>query len=117
MNYAAKDDFLCNWDGTLSLSQLLANDPGSAHNVTLGNGATFGPVPGMILVGDVTSFTYTEQLANGTYSTATVQLMTPTVSGVELLSNASFEQDQTTTGGDFSTQDSLPGWTTVSGSA
>ena len=47
-NNGAKDDCLTfNWDNNYNVSALLANDPGSAHNVTFGSGVTdYNPTTG-----------------------------------------------------------------------
>jgi hypothetical protein len=127
-NNAAKDDCLSfNWANTYNLSDLLANDPGSAHGVTFGagvilnpGGTTFSLAPG------VTGFNYTEQIGNGTFSTAHVDLM-GRASG-ELVQNSSFEDPRGSdaasggtslvngvpTGG-YTFGPTLPGWTNVNG--
>lgn len=125
MNSAAKDDVLqTTASNVYNLSALLANDPGSAHFVGFGtNGAQ--TIPGLsfnLIAGTFTidaslftgtSFTYTIQMANGTFSQATVNLLTHE-SG-ELLHNWSFEADTVT--GDYQTFGSVTGWNTVTGSA
>ena len=122
---AAKDDCLTlNAFGTYNISDLLANDPGSAHNVTINlPGVTVGADGAFTLPWGVTDFSYTEQMANGTYATAQVHVAAK--AGAELVQNWSFEDarpgaasggsslvDGVPAGG-YTGGASLPGWTNL----
>ncbi len=113
MNSAAKDDILQTDDSNnYQLSDIMKNDPGSAHFYQfLTDGVHLNGDGSFSFDDDFsgTSFQYQEQLANGTFSTATVSLLTH-LSGDELVSNFSFEDGQTTTGGAWQGSDSLPSW-------
>ncbi len=118
LNNAAKDDWLhTNLDNIYDLFAITGNDPGSAKfigfntvGVTLNPDGTFNVDPNAHL----SSFEYTVQMANGTFSKATVHL---DHLGAELLQNFSFESGQTTSGGAWQSFGALPDWTTQAGSA
>lgn len=85
MNNAAKDDLICTLS-TFTIQDLLANDPGSAafvdfHNLPEG---AFSEVDGIYTVDwslVPQGFDYVIRMANGTYSTAHVGGIAPTVGG------------------------------------
>ena len=116
---AAKDDCLSlNPQGLYNTSDLLANDPGSARVVAINVPGTntsvaVGTNGSFTLLFGVTSFTYTEQIGNGTLSTAQVHVAAKV--GAELVQNWSFE-DSGSSGvppGGFTSSETLPGWTNL----
>jgi hypothetical protein len=126
-NNAAKDDCLAlDPFNSYNISALYANDPGSAHDLTIITpGITVGADGSFSLPWGVTSFDYKEQMANGTYSTAHVNLAAHV--GDELVQNWSFEDprpDAASYGGSvvngqivggFTSGSTLPGWTGLNG--
>ncbi len=114
VNHAAKDDILQTNDSNVyDFSTILNNDPGSAQfqgfltdGVINNNDGTFS------LADDFseTFFQYQVEMANGTFSTATVSLLTH-LDSTELIQNWSFEDGQTTTNGAWIGSNTIPSWT------
>jgi len=120
---AAKDDCLTlNPYNDYNNADLLANGPGSAHNIAI-PGVTVGADGSFHLAWGVTSFDYTVQMGNGTLSTAHVNLGARV--GPELVQNWSFEDPRpgaTVNGGSlvngqqvggYTSGSDLPGWTNL----
>ena len=115
MNNAAKDDFMCAvGDGpkTITLADLLSNDPGSAQFVSFGAGVTLiGEA--YVLDAGLDGFDYTIRLANGTFSTAHVTVHDPLGESLFLEDFGSY-----TTADPWAAADLTGGgWTYESGSA
>ena len=141
LSNAAKDDTLGHdGDFTFTISDLLANDAGGAKASTFffGSGldgkdaahqAAYMSAHGIVdngngtytLTSDAHDFQYSVQIGNkGTWSTADVDVtappeapaeVTPHLSGIELLNNWNFEQDNADNANDFVSVDTVAGWT------
>jgi hypothetical protein len=113
VNQAAKDDYLTSsvthLGDVVNFSAFLANDPGSA--VVKSVAAPFNLLTQTVTIDAAVLaagyFDYTVQMANGTYSTARVHLLT------ELLSNGGF--DSPAAAGQWQGFPAIPGWTNLNG--
>lgn len=108
-NSAAKDDVVTTQ--TFTVNDLLANDPGSAHNFTfLDNHVVANGDGTYSLAEGFSSFEYKVQLANGAWSEAEV---TSTGHMEQLLQNFSFENEPTV--GAVTGFSQIAGWNNLGG--